>query len=144
MSAGEQIVTAAAPGPSGGRATAVRALGVGAALVVLWVAAFLFGSALLVVAGACTVAAVVVAWRTAGDWTTGKAILATSAALWVVCTVAFWWLWGVGFDAADALQPVPGYVDALSGPSLVVGAIAFVVFWGTLAWVVFRVRPKQH
>ncbi|MEO6412981.1 MAG: hypothetical protein ABIO48_10395, partial [Pedococcus sp.] len=55
-----------------GRAGAVQALGAWAGLLVLWVAAFLFGVVFLLLAGAGTAVAVIVAWRVAGDWTPGK------------------------------------------------------------------------
>jgi hypothetical protein len=123
-----------------GRAGAVQAVGAWAGLLIIWVTAFLFGAAFFLLAGAGTAVAVIVAWRLAGDWTPGKALMAVSAVLWAACTVVFWWVWRVGFDAADAMRPVPGYVGALSGPSLVVGSTAFLVFWATLARVLVRAR----
>jgi hypothetical protein len=55
----------------------------------------------------------------------------------VVCTVAFWWLWGVGFDAADANLQMPD-VMRWEGPSFFAGLGAFVTFWVFFAVSVIR------
>ncbi len=51
-----------------------------------------------------------------------------AAVLWLACTVFFWWLWGVGFDAADANQPLPAIMTWYA-PSFWVGLGAFIAFW---------------
>ena len=68
-------VTSAVGRAFAGRAGAVQALGAWAGLLALWVAAFLFGVVFFLLAGAGTAVAVIVAWRVAGDWTPGKAVL---------------------------------------------------------------------
>lgn len=64
-----------------------------------------------------------------------------SLTAWVICTLLFWWLWGVGFDAADAGRPDPA-VMALYVPSFWLGAASFVFFWGMLVGGVIRGRAK--
>lgn len=71
-------------------------------------------------------------------WRTGVVIMTSSAVLWVGCTVAFWWLWGIGFDATDAMRPEP-HVMVWAAPSFFTGLGAFVVFWAT-----FLVGPLRR
>jgi hypothetical protein len=74
-------------------------------------------------------------------WRATDLVMLGTLMLWLVCTVAFWWLWGVGFDAADANQPLPA-VARWTGPSLLVGLGAFVTFWA--AFVVSVVRKSSE
>ena len=60
-----------------------------------------------------------------------------TGALWLACTVVFWWLWRVGFDAADASQPEPA-VMKWAEPSFLVGLGAFITFWATFVVSVIR------
>jgi len=62
-----------------------------------------------------------------------------SLTTWVICAVLFWWLWGVGFDAAEALRLDPP-VMALYEPTFLLGVASFVLFWGTLVAAVIRGR----
>lgn len=57
--------------------------------------------------------------------------------LWLVCTVGHWWLWGVGFDAADANQPPPAGTQ-WTGPLFLVGLGAYLTFWAVFAVSVSR------
>ena len=101
-------------------------------VTVLWVTFFVFGAAVVPFATACTVGALFLVRRVASSWRVGRVLMLGFLTAWVVCTVLFWWLWGVGFDAADALRPMP-LVMALYEPSFWLGAVSFVLFWGTLA-----------
>jgi hypothetical protein len=65
-----------------------------------------------------------------------------SLTTWVICAVLFWWLWGVGFDAAEASRPDPP-IMALYEPSFLLGAGSFVLFWGTLVIAIVRGRDKS-
>ena len=79
--------------------------------------------------------------RTPSHWRAGRIIMTSALVLWATCTVVFWWLWGVGLDAADSLRPDPP-VMVLYLPSLVIGSVAFAVFFLTLGvGVVRRRRP---
>ena len=70
-------------------------------------------------------------------WRGTDIVMLATLTLWLACTVAFWWLWGVGFDAADANQPTPAVMKWYE-PSFLVGLGAFVTFWA--AFVVSVVR----
>jgi hypothetical protein len=70
-------------------------------------------------------------------WRGTDIVMLAALMLWVVGTVAFWWLWGVGFDAADANLPLPD-VMKWEGPSFFVGLGAFVTFWAAFAANVIR------
>lgn len=63
--------------------------------------------------------------------------MVASAGVWLCCTVMFWWLWGVGFEAADALSPEP-WITNLAAPSFALGCVAFVLFWLAVAMAVAR------
>jgi hypothetical protein len=67
----------------------------------------------------------------------GSTVMLGAGVLWLACTVTFWWLWGVGFDAADANQPPPA-VMGWYAPSFMVGLGAFITFWVTFAVSVIR------
>jgi hypothetical protein len=84
-------------------------------------------------------AAMVVAIRLArtGPWRAIDVVMLGTAVLWLACTVFFGWLWGVGFDAADANQPLPA-VMVWYEPAFVVGLGAFVTFWVTFVVSVIR------
>lgn len=70
--------------------------------------------------------------RTPSHWRAGRIIMTSALVLWATCTVVFWWLWGVGFDAADSLRPDPPLM-VLYLPTLIIGFVAFAVFFLTLA-----------
>ncbi len=59
-------------------------------------------------------------------------VMLSAATLWVACSVALFWLWGVGFDAADAMLPAPP-VTRWFAPSFWVGFAAFIAFWAAFA-----------
>jgi hypothetical protein len=63
-----------------------------------------------------------------GHWRASDSVMLGTAALWVLCTVVYWWLWGVGFDAADAFQPEPDIMKWYE-PSFLVGLGSFITFW---------------
>lgn len=65
-----------------------------------------------------------------------------SLTTWVIGAVLFWWLWGVGFDAAEASRPDPP-IMALYEPSFLLGAASFVLFWGALVVALIRGRNKS-
>ncbi|PFG34655.1 hypothetical protein [Sanguibacter antarcticus] len=119
-------------GAEGGRRAAFAWAGVLASLPVL----FMVGGVLapLVVPAALLVALLVTRH---GPSRAGRVVMLSAAVLWLACTVLFWWLWGVGFDAADAGQPPPA-VMGWYGPSFWVGLGAFVTFW-----IAFVVRVVQ-
>jgi hypothetical protein len=106
----------------GGRATAAWALVVAS----LPLAFLLGGPLLLLVIPASMVVALFLVHQ--GHSRVGSVVMLGTAVLWLVCTVVHWWLWGVGFDATDALQPQPP-VMKWAVPSLWVGLGAFVTFW---------------
>lgn len=124
-------------GGAGGWLAVVAWSGVAA----LWVGAFALGLVFVPFAAACTVGAVFLVRRVASAWRVGEVLMLGSLATWVFCTVLFWWLWGVGFDAADAFRPMPP-VMALYEPSLWLGVASFVVFWGALVVGEIRKRGK--
>lgn len=72
-----------------------------------------------------------------GPWRVTDGVMLGTAVLWLLCTVVYWWLWGVGFDAADALQPQPE-VMKWCGPSFLVGLGSFITFWATFVASVIR------
>lgn len=63
-----------------------------------------------------------------GSSRAGRVVMLGAAVLWLASSVFFWWLWGVGFDAADANQPLPA-IMRWYGPSFWVGLGAFIAFW---------------
>jgi hypothetical protein len=106
-----------------------RALGGWAAVAVIApLAHFLGGPLLLLALPVALLSPLLLVFRS--RWRTGIVIMTGSAALWLGCTVAFWWLWGIGFDAADAMQPLPPVI-IWSARSFFVGLGAFLVFWAT-------------
>jgi hypothetical protein len=72
----------------------------------------------------------------------GWLVMLGTAALWLACTVTFWWLWGVGFDAADANQPLPAIMKWYE-PSFFVGLGAFITFWIAFVASVVRKQPQR-
>ena len=94
------------------------------------------GPLLLLVIPAAMVVALFLAYQ--GHSRVGSIGMLGSAVLWLACTVVFWWLWGVGFDATDAMQPQPP-VMKWALPSLWVGAGAFVTFWGVFVVSVIQI-----
>jgi hypothetical protein len=77
-----------------------------------------------------------------GPWRVTDGVMLGTAVLWLVCTVVYWWLWGVGFDAADALQPEPD-VMKWYGPSFFVGLGAFITFWVSFVVGVIHRTPNR-
>jgi len=119
-------------GAEGARRAAIAWAWVVALLLVLLV----FGSWLsLLSIPASMVVAVRLARR--GHSRGTDAVMSVTLVLWLVCTVVYWWLWGVGFDAADASLPMPD-VMKWEGPSFFVGVGAFVTFWVAFAVSVSR------
>jgi len=110
-------------------------------VAVLSATAFMLGAAVVPFTAACTVGAVLLVGGVASSWRVGRVWMIGSLTTWVICTVLFWWLWGVGFDAAEAPRPMPP-VMALYEPSFLLGAVSFVIFWGTLVVAVIRGRNK--
>lgn len=108
------------------------------AIVVLCVVAFMLDWILPFVAG-LTSAAVILVNRLMSSWWLGRLIALASLAVWAICTLVVWWLWGVGFEAADAGQPAPA-VMALYRPAFVLGAAVFSVFWVILFVGTIRTR----
>ena len=53
-------------------------------------------------------------------WCAGAA-----AVLWNIATIAWWWLWGIAFDYADANNAVPFTLNAWSGVILLAGILSF-------------------
>ena len=115
-------------GAEGGGRAAVAWASVLASLPVL----FLVGGILspLVIPAAIVVA---LGLTRQGPSRASSVVMLGTAVLWLACTVVFWWLWNVGFDAADANQPLPAFMRWYE-PSFVVGLGAFIAFW--LAFVV--------
>jgi hypothetical protein len=113
------------------RATAAWAL-----VVAILPIPLLFGGPLLllVIPGSMVVALHLA--REGASRRTGVVMLA-ALMLWVVCTAGFWWLWNVGFDAADANQPMPAVMTWYE-PSFLVGLGAFITFWVAFAFSVIR------
>lgn len=123
-------------GKRGGVRAAVAWISVLASLPVL----FLVGGFLapLVVPGAIVVA-LSVAPR--GQSRAAWVVMLAASLLWTVCTVVYWWLWGVGFDAAEAFQPEPS-IMRWAEPSFVVGACGFLTFW--VAFVASAIQVSRH
>lgn len=123
-------------GAEGGR----RATAAWAVVVAVLPVPLLFGGPLLllVIPGSMVVALHLTRHN---PWRGTDIVMLAALMLWLVCTVAFWWLWGVGFDAADANQPLPA-VTSWTGPSFLVGLGAFVAFWA--AFVVSVVRKSSE
>jgi hypothetical protein len=122
-------------GAEGGR----RATAAWAVVVAIFPFSLLFGGLLLLVIPGSMVFALHLARH--NPWRATPIVMLGTLMLWLVCTVAFWWLWGVGFDAADANQPLPA-VTSWTGPSFLVGLGAFVTFWA--AFVVSVVRKSSE
>jgi hypothetical protein len=101
----------------------------------LVVAMMLFGGPLLLVIPGSMVVALHLARH--NPWRGADIVMLGTLMLWLACTVAFWWLWGVGFDAADANQPPPPGQE-WAGPLFLVGLGAYVTFWATFAVSVIR------
>lgn len=119
----------------GGRATVAWA-SVLASLPVL----FLVGGPFLpLVLPATMIVALVLARQ--DRWRVGSVVMLGTAVLWLASTVVFWWLWGVGFDAADAFQPLPAVMKWYE-PSFWVGLGAFITFWGAFVVSVIRRSPE--
>jgi hypothetical protein len=113
-----------------------RAIGAWALVVaILPVPLLIGGPLLLLVVPAAMVGALFLARQ--GRPRVVSVVMLGTAVLWLVCSVAHWWLWGVGFDATDALQPQPP-VMKWALPSLWVGLGAFVTFWVAFAVSVIR------
>jgi hypothetical protein len=113
-----------------------RAIGAWALVVaILPIPLLIGGPILLLVIPAAMVVALVLAHE--GPWRVVSVVMLGSALLWLACSVVFWWLWGVGFDATDALQPQPP-VMKWALPSLWVGLGAFVTFWVSFVVSVIR------
>ncbi|MHB1475107.1 MAG: hypothetical protein ACYCV4_16100 [Dermatophilaceae bacterium] len=115
----------------GGRAAAAWAL----VVAILPVPLLIGGPILLLVIPAAMIVALFLAHQ--GHSRVGSIVMLGSAVLWLACTIVFWWLWGVGFDATDALQPQPP-VMKWALPTLWVGIGAFVTFWVAFVVSVFR------
>ena len=60
--------------------------------------------------------------------------------------VTYWYFWGVGFDAADALRPVPARVEQASSVAMWVCAVAAVAVaaLGVVTVAASRRRPGRH
>jgi len=112
-----------------------RAIGAWALVAILPIPLLIGGPILLLVIPAAMVVALVLAHE--GPWRVVSVVMLGSALLWLACMVVFWWLWGVGFDATDALQPQPP-VMKWALPSLWVGLGAFVTFWVSFVVSVIR------
>ncbi|MET9018941.1 hypothetical protein ABZV93_03050 [Actinopolymorpha sp. NPDC004070] len=108
-------------------------------LVVLWVTVFLLGWLVLPAVAGLTVAAVLLTARFSAAWRPGRLLMLASLGVWAVCSVVVWWLWGVGFEAADTGRPMPA-VMVLERPSFVLGAGAFLLFWAHLLAGVVHTR----
>jgi hypothetical protein len=98
-----------------------------------------FGGPLLLVIPGSMVVALHLARH--NPWRGTDIMMLGTLMLWLVCTVAFWWLLGVGIDAADANQPPPAG-QQWTGPSFLVGLGAFAAFWA--AFVVSVVRKSSE
>ena len=123
----------------GGRAT-LAWVSVLASLPVL----FLIGGPLApLVLPAAMLVALFLAHRDQRSSRMGSVVLLGSAALWLACTIIFWWLWGVGFDAADSFQPQPD-VMKWATPSFLVGLGAFIAFWATFVVSVVRIARRAE
>lgn len=109
---------------------------------VLSAIAFVLGAAVIPFTAACTVGAVSLIGVVASSWPVGRALMLGSLTTWVIGAVLFWWLWGVGFDAAEASRPDPP-IMALYEPSFLLGAASFVLFWGALVVALIRGRNKS-
>jgi predicted nucleic acid-binding protein len=70
------------------------------------------------------------------------AVMLATLVLWLVCTVVYWWLWGVGFDAADAGLPMPAVMKWYK-PSFLMGFGAFIIFWAAFAVSATRQKSWQ-
>ena len=46
------------------------------------------------------------------------------AGIWLISSVAAWWLWGVAFDLADANQSTAG-IDVYLGPAFITATVSF-------------------
>jgi hypothetical protein len=119
-------------GAEGGR----RATAAWALVVAILPIPLLFGGPLLllVIPGSMVVA---LHLARQNPWRGTDIVMLGTLMLWLVCTVAFWWLWGVGFDAADANQPPPAGTQ-WAGPIFLVGLGAYVAFWAAFAVSVIR------
>lgn len=123
-------------GAEGGGRAAVAWASVLAALPVL----FLIGGVLTpLVIPAAIVAALFLTRQ--GPSRAGSVVTLSTAVLWLACTVVFWWLWGVGFDAADANQPLPAVMRWYE-PSFLVGFGAFIAFWVAFVVSVIQIARK--
>ncbi len=119
-------------GAEGGR----RATAAWALVVAILPIPLLFGGPLLllVIPGSMVVA---LHLARHSPWRGTDIVMLAALMVWLVCTVAFWWLWGVGFDAADANQPPPPG-QQWAGPMFLVGLGAYITFWAAFAVTVIR------
>jgi len=120
-----------------------RAIGAWALVVaILPVPLLIGGPLLLLVVPAAMVVALILAHE--GRWRVINVVMLGTALLWLACTVVFWWLWGVGFDATDANQPLPAVMRWYE-PSFLVGFGAFIAFWVAFVVKVIQIARKgQH
>ena len=124
---------------SSGPAAAVAAW---TGIALLWVVAFFVGALIVPFVLAATMTAVPLTMRASSQWRAGRIIMTSALVLWATCTMSFWWLWGVGFDAADSFRPDPP-VMVLYLPSLIIGSVAFAVFFLTLGAGIVRSRATS-
>jgi hypothetical protein len=103
-------------------------------VVVLLFVAFLLLPVLWLV---LPVAMVMVPKARQGPWRVSDRVMLGTTVLWLVCTVVYWWLWGVAFDALDANKPLPA-ITKWGDPIFVVGLGAFITFWVAFAVSVRR------
>jgi hypothetical protein len=76
-----------------------------------------------------------------GPWRATDRVMLGTTVLWLVCTVVYWWLWGVAFDAADVNKPLPS-ITKWADPTFLVGLGAFVTFWVALTIRVIRAARR--
>jgi hypothetical protein len=119
-------------GAAGGR----RATAAWALVVAILPIPLLFGGPLLllVIPGSMVVA---LHLARHSPWRGTDIVMLAALMLWLACTVVFWWLFYVGFDAADADQPPPAGTQ-WTGPLFLVGFGAYVTFWAVFAVSVIR------
>lgn len=110
-------------------------------IVVLGGAAFLLGGPVLVLMLLVGAGVLAVLGKAGSPTHWSHLLMLVSAAVWLVCTVYFWWAWGVAFEAEDAMRPVPA-AARYDGAALLLGLVAFAGFVAAVVVAVVRARRR--
>jgi hypothetical protein len=108
-------------------------------ILLLGVTAFLLGGPVLVLVVLIGAGVLIVLAKAGSPTHWSHRMMLVSAAAWLVCTIYFWWAWGVAFEAEDAMRPVPN-AARYDGAALLLGLIAFAGFVASVVVAVVRGR----